>query len=296
MHCSGRWRTFSLTDVLMQVHLAIRSMQMPLEKLEECQRIFEEKINEAEHQKVIAGDMLRGDRKRSLEFLENQSVLLRQKARTYLEGIMEQVLREHPDMNRARKALSDAIPTFFEEELFEMSKIFDAHVHETLNPHQKRADELIETIRKTAAELFEIPYHAPKSSDTFEMTREPYWVTQERKHFFSPLPEGLVTKMLPPGVRRLQIRKRLREDIESLVTQNVENLRWATLQNLNRAFRNFSTLLDERMSDTIKATHGAIQAAYTRRREQAEVVAEECVRFTTVAERLEGIIGECRKK
>jgi len=285
-----------LSDVLMQVHLAIRTLQMPLNKLAECQRTFEEKINDAEHQRVVAGDMLSGDRKRSLEFLENQSQLLRQKAHVYLKGIIESVLKDQPDIDVARKALSDAIPTFFAEELFELSKTFDNNVHETLNPHQKRADELIETIRKTAADLFDIPYHAPESSDAFEMTREPYWVTQERKTFFNPIPEGVVIKILPPGMKRQRIRKRLHEDIESLVTQNVENLRWATLQNLDRAFRNFRTLLDERMSDTIMATHGAIQAACAKRNEQSDASREELVKLTTVADRLEGILGEFRKK
>jgi flagellar biosynthesis regulator FlbT len=284
-----------LAAVLMQIHLALRTLQMPLEKLEECQRIFEKKINDAEHQRVIAGDMLGGDRKRSLEFLENQSQLLRQKALVYFKGIIEPVLRDQPDIDAARKVLSDAIPTFFEEELFELSKTFDVHVHETLNPHQKRADELIEAIRKTASDLFDIPYHAPESSDAFEMTREPYWVTQERKTFFNPFPEGMVIKMLPSGVRRQRIRKRLHGDIESLITQNVENLRWATLQNLDRAFRNFRTLLDERMSDTIMATHGAIQAACARRNEQSEAVQEELVKLTSVAARLEAILKEFHK-
>lgn len=285
-----------LSDVLMQVHLVMRTLQMPLEKLEQCRRIFEEKINAAEHQRVFAGDMLRGDRKRSLEFLENQSADLREKASAYLEARLEEVLRDHPDMNAARKAMSNVIPTFFEEELRDMSRIFDAHVHETLNPHQRRADELIEAVRKAAAELFDIPYHAPKSSGAFEMTREPYWTTSEERTFFNPIPENLMLQMLPPKVRRTRIRKRLEEDLESLVQANVENLRWATLQNLDRAFRNFSTLLDERMSDTIQATHGAIQAACTKRSEQSEAVAAELARLAEAAEKIENITVEFRKR
>jgi GTP-binding protein EngB required for normal cell division len=281
-----------LSDVLMQIQLAMRTLQMPLEKLEECRRIFEEKINAAEHQRVVAGDMLRGDRKRSLEFLENQSLALREKAGTYLEARLEEVLKGHPDMNRARKTMSDVIPTFFEEELRDMSGIFDAHVHETLNPHQKQADELIEAVRKAAAELFDIPYHAPKSSDAFEMTREPYWKTSEERTFFNPIPESLMLQMLPPKVRRSRIRKRMQEDLESLVLANLENLRWATLQNLDRAFRNFSSLLDKRMSDTIQATHGAIQAACTKRSEQSDAVAAELARLAGAA----GKIGALREK
>jgi ribosomal protein L9 len=69
----------------------------------------------------------------------------------------------------------------------------------------------------------------------------------------------------------------------------VENLRWATLQNLDRAFRNFSTLLDERMSDTIKATHGAIQAACARRDEQSENTSAELEQLNRAAAKLEDV-------
>lgn len=88
----------------------------------------------------------------------------------------------------------------------------------------------------------------------------------------------------------------MQEDLESLVLANVENLRWATLQNLDRAFRNFSSLLDKRMSDTIQATHGAIQAACTKRSEQSDAVAAELARLAEAAGKIEDLMEKFRKR
>jgi hypothetical protein len=55
-----------------------------------------------------------------------------------------------------------------------------------------------------------------------------------------------------------------------LVQRNVENLRWATLLNVDDAFRRFSKWFDDRLADTIGATRGAIAAALEQRRQHAE--------------------------
>jgi hypothetical protein len=62
----------------------------------------------------------------------------------------------------------------------------------------------------------------------------------------------------------------LARDIDEIIERNVENLRWATLQNLDDAFRRFSEWFDRCLSDAIAATRGAIEAAAAKRREHAE--------------------------
>ena len=73
--------------------------------------------------------------------------------------------------------------------------------------------------------------------------------------------------------------------VEKLVLHNVEDLRWTTLQTLERTFRQFASEIDDRLKETITATHGAIQAAQSRREEHAEAIAAEI-------ERLEARAGE----
>lgn len=65
----------------------------------------------------------------------------------------------NPDL-WAQSGLEEVRRWFFEHELGEMARTFDLRVTEVLRPYQQRADDLIETVRKAAAELFDVPYHA----------------------------------------------------------------------------------------------------------------------------------------
>jgi len=155
---------------------------------------------------------------------------------------------------------------------------------------------LIELIRKTAAELFDIPYHAPESAAAFEVKRRPYWVLRKRVPTLPiVVPEEALDRLLPAGLRVSRLKKRLSRQIETLVRHNVENLRWATLQNLNDAFRRFGLTLDQRFQETIEATHGAMQAAYVRRKEHAEAIAEEVAKFEAAAGEITNICVEIQR-
>lgn len=278
--------------IMMRLHLTIRSLEMPLAELDERLNIFEKKIREAEEQRILLGDLLAGDRKRIVDFLEEQAECLRQKARTHLQGIVQDRLAgmgNRFNENVIRETLAKAIPDFFEHELGEMAHFFDQRVTEVLRPYQQRVDELIEAVRKTAAELFDVPYHAPSSSGAFEMKRQPYWVTHKWDSSFNLLPEGIFTRLLPAGIRRAKMTKQLRQQIEALVLNNVENLRWATLQNLDQAFRRFGASLDERLQATILATRGAIQAARSKRLEHSQSVVQDISRLQSITTKFKDI-------
>lgn len=264
-----------LAEALMQLELTVRSLQMPLAELEERLKLFEEKLQEAERQRVLVGDLLAGDRKRLVAFLEEQAEALRENARAYFESIVQEYATRTGDRfheQEIRQALAEAIPGFFARELQEISSVVEQRLADVLQPYQKRAEELVEAVRKAAAELFAIPYQAPLASDTFERKRQPYWVTHKWESGLSPFAEGFLVKLLPPGQRRARMIHHLRQQVESLVLHNVENLRWATLQNLEAALRHFETALDERLQSTISSTHGAIQAAHAKRSQQAQEV------------------------
>jgi hypothetical protein len=174
---------------------------------------------------------------------------------------------------------AEEIPVFFESELGSLSQAIDARVQEVLSPYQDQAGRLIETVRRAAAELFAVPYRAPDSTRALERTHKPYWVMQNWGTLISPIPENLFDRFLPGAVRRRRIKKRLAEDIETLAVRNVENVRWATLQNLEDAFRRFGSELDDRLKEIIDATRGAIESAHLRRRGSLATIEPELQRL-----------------
>ncbi|MGB9616690.1 MAG: dynamin family protein [Desulfomonilaceae bacterium] len=289
-----------LEDVVMRLRLAVQSMKMPLSDLEKRLDIFEKEVKNAERQRVVAQDLLAGDRKRALQLLEERAEELRQRSAEHLEKVVDACFSAMQDGDVSEAAILDAlaeeVTNFFQSSAGEISTNFGGYVAEVLRPHQQRADELIELIRKAAAELFEIPYHAPESSEAFEVRRKPHWVLRKRVPTLPiVVPEEALDKLLPTSIRISRLKKRLQRQIQTLARHNVENLRWATLQNLNDAFHRFGLTLDQRFQDTIEATHGAIQAAYRKRKEHAEAIADEVARMDSTARALTDLASQLHR-
>jgi len=272
-----------LNDVLMQIQLSISSLQMPLEDLEKKLEVFREKLAELEQSKFSAMDILEGDKKRMHQFLETHAEQLREKTRTYLKSVIEQTLSKlepgRIDEEVIEKVLADAIPCFFEHEMGKSTEIFQSKMNSVLQPHRDKLNLLIGAIRRNAAELFEIPYHETKSVQDFEMVRRPYWVSHQWVRSFRRIPRGVVDKLLPAGFRRSQLTKRAMEQIDELVMQNVENLRWAVFQNLDQSFIRFRSELDRRFKQTLAATEGAVETALRKRKEHSEIISNELTRL-----------------
>lgn len=265
-----------VSGIKMRLQIMLQSFQMPLADLDERRKALAGKLDELQRQGNRAEDLLEGDRRRALEYLEKQAENLRRKARENLNDILWEYKAASPerlpDQNALEQAIAAAIPELFERELGDMSRTFDSYLTEVLQPHQQRAEKLIEEIRRSAAELFSIPCHAPETEAIFQLKRKPYWVVHKWPSSLNPIPLEWIDKLLPLSVQRSRITKKLEEQVESLVCQNVENLRWETLQNLNATFRQFASGLQEQLRLTLAATQGAIQVAWEKRQNQSATV------------------------
>ncbi len=296
----GRKVSDVLEDVLLRLRLLVTSLQMPLEDLERRLGVFARELKNAETERVSAQDLLSGERKRTLERLEKEAEALRTRSSAHLERVLEASFRVVQDRDISEQAILDGlaeeVTAFFQTSAEETSRNFGLHVTDTLRPHQQRADDLIARIRKAAAQPFEISYHAPDSSKAFEMKRRPHWVLRKRVPTLPiVVPEEALDKLLPARIRIARLKKRLWSQIDTLVRHNVENLRWATLQNLNDAFLRFGLTLDQRFGETIAATHGAIQAAYLTRKQHADAIADDVSRFEAAAAELARICAELQE-
>ena len=148
-----------------------------------------------EQERLTIGDLLSGERNRTADFLEAQAKELRRRALSRLEAVAREVLNTADKAEivkqRLQDRLAEEIPLLFETELGSLSEATERRMRETLQRYQDRADDLIEIIRRTATELFEIPYPVPDGSGAIERTHRPYWVTHIWSASIGSLPEGL---------------------------------------------------------------------------------------------------------
>jgi ribosome biogenesis GTPase A len=262
-------------ELRLETELTLRALRLPIEDLERRVAAFDVAIKGFEMELRTVSDLLAGDRRRAIQELEAEAERLRTESRSVLQGQLDLALQKNEDPRGARETLSQSVVALFDEALKEVIQDAGDRLAATLRVHQVRADELIASVRRTAADLMEIPFRAPPSEEAFAPRRDPFWVTQQNIVALSPIPPEAMDKFLPASMRRKRARQRLIKEIELVLIRNVENLRWATIQNLQDAFRRFGSELDERLTLSLAATRGAMKAALDRRKRQAEAIQAE---------------------
>ncbi|RMF06860.1 MAG: Dynamin family protein, partial [Candidatus Neomarinimicrobiota bacterium] len=190
--------------------------------------------------------------------------------------------------------LAEAIPGFFEHHLGLLASEFGERVEAVLEPHRERVRELIETLRQTAADVFDVEYHPPASQNTFRFENEPYWVTHQWRSTVNPIPPQWIDYLLPPVWKQKRRQRRLEEEIRRLVVRNVENLRWTTLQNLQGALRRFRNRLAESFEESAATTRQAIQSALVLRQERAEITRTRMETLEAAAAQVEQMQAQVR--
>jgi GTP-binding protein EngB required for normal cell division len=264
-----------LDDLQLETEITLQSLRLPIHDLEERLRTFEKAARNFENERRTATDLLAGDRARALQELEQDAEGLRAEGRAALVQELDQALGASDDPETVRARVTAKVIAFFDEALGRTVETMRRRLNAIFDRHQKRADELITLVRRTAADLLQISVRASESSEAFETRRDPFWVTTAGTVTLSPIPAGAFDLLLPARLRRRRIRRRLLEECEAVLVRNVENLRWATRQNLEDAFRRFSAELDEGLALSLSATRGAMQAALDRRQDQAQAVEAE---------------------
>ena len=286
-----------MADILMRLRVAGRSLQMPLVKLQECMEVFNEKLAEIDHQLQVSSDILTGERRRLHEFMEQEARKLRGEAELFINQQIAETLNQNrsklPEQKTIQTILDAIIPEYFGKQNIRLTELIGRRVDEILHPHQKRADELIEILRQTAAELFAIPYHAPRSDQSFKIERRPYWMSRKWSTRLTPSPKSLKNSFFSD--RRQQLINQFQEQGRELAVSNVENLRWALFQNIDDSFRRFSTLFTTRLEETKAATSQAISAAVERRRHQKKTISKEMDRLEKATRDLELLQKDLQK-
>jgi len=285
-----------LKDALLRLRLKRRSLTLPMEDLEQRLDVFNQKLEEVEQQRLLAQDVLKGDQKRLLEMLDQECTKTIQEAKSRLSPTLEETVATAGDIRSidetARSRLAEAIPELFEESLSRVRQLLDQRTQEVLGNHREKANALAGIIRRTAAELFEIPYTPGEGSEALEIRHEPYWVTENWSVTMSPIPRGLFERLLPRHMALRRIKKWLQQDIESIILRNVSNLQWETKQNINDTFYRFSFDLDKELKELASATHGAIEEAQIQRTQRADSVGEELSRLSAFETKLQEVQKE----
>jgi len=291
----------SLAQASAELGLRVRALNMPIEELAAKSEAFQDALRSIEEQRRITRDLLTGDHRRLREALDARIGELRKEiasklARVIDASLLGAVLTAWEEA--ARRALSEAMQAEFEAAREPLVSAFAADAGAALLGCEGRVNALIDRVRRTAAEIFNVPLGPDIEHEAFELGEDPYWVTESTSVTLIPDPSRLIDRLLPARLRRPRLRARMVRQADELIVHNAENLRWAILRGLDETFRKATARFEERLDETISATRNVIGDALARRRDKSFAVQPELHRLAeataSLASLRKELQGDCR--
>ncbi|MCK5914369.1 MAG: dynamin family protein, partial [Desulfuromusa sp.] len=254
-----------LNTINMNLQLSLSALMLPEAELKQRLEQFRQSLPDVVREKQAAEDVLSGDLKRVIDRLSSEVDAVRVRAKEKIIGQLEghtQSVTDTEELERLVQAtLAQAIPTFFAPAMREVADIVHAEATELLTLHQQRSNRLIEQVRQIAAELFDIPYHAPSAGRSYTKFEISDWSNDLFISDMDPLGQRISRKFFTQKYRRKRTVTRLREEGYKLLGQNVEQINWALRRGLDESFRQFGVELSEQLERTISATRKAMEVA-----------------------------------
>jgi GTP-binding protein EngB required for normal cell division len=284
-----------LAQASAELGLRVRTLNMPIEELAAKSDAFHEALRSIEEQRRITGDLLAGDHRRLREALDSRMDGLRKEIAAKLASVIDTSLSgaastawEVP----ARRALSEAMQAEFDTAREPLASVFAADAEAALHGCQGRVNALVDHVRRTAAEIFDVPLGSDAKHEAFELGEDPYWVTESTSAMLIPDPSRLIDRLLPASLHRPRLQARMIRQADELIVRNAENLRWAILRGLDETFRKATTQFEERLDETIRATRDVIRDALARRRDQSFAIQPEIGRLVEASASLASLREE----
>ncbi len=267
----GRKAADILSEAGSEVELRAKALKMPLDELQRKSSEFARTLESIEAQHLTIADLLAGDRRRLVGELETKIQALREDAASRLRGVIDDGL-SHADGTREQRVKSGVATAL--EDIFGTARerfvdAFSRQAGDVLAGHWRRIDALVEQVRRTATEMFDVIFAAEREPEIFRLTQEPYWVTERIASTLIPDFSGLIDRILPTALRRRRRRARIVGQTDELIIRNAESLRWAILRGLDETFRAASAQFEERLGDAVAATKGVIEDSLARRRDRS---------------------------
>ena len=281
-----------LNNINMQLQLSLSALMLPEAELKKRIEKFRQSIPDVEREKQASEDILSGDLKRVVERLTAEVEKVRVQAKEKIIGQLEnfvQTIVDTEELERlVKSALVEDIPVFFAPAMRKVTDIVQVEATELLTLHQQRSNQLIEQVRQVAADLFDIPYHAPSVGRSYTKFELSGWSNDLFISDMDPLGQRFSRKFFTRKYRRKRTVKRLRDEGIKLLSQNVEQINWALRRGLDESFRQFGVELSEQLEKTITATREAMEVALSQSESQAQETASKEIKLkraiTTVQE------------
>lgn len=258
-----------LAEAIGEAELRVRALTLPIDQLTSKADAFENALRTIEDQRRVLRDLIAGDKRRLIELVEGRIATLRKEASTQLDALAKAELSNGPAdeaEQRTREAISTALNGIFEAARERLRKELGEETTKAFAQHQDRLGELVDSVRRSASEIFDVPLSSRREATSFELGEDPYWVTERINTTLIPDPGRLIDRLVPLRARRARLHGRIARQTNELIVRNAENLRWALLRGIEETVMRAADQFEIRLDEAISGTRGIIDAALARRK------------------------------
>ncbi len=290
---TGRLRLTSLVgELFFQCELERQALLTPEEELKRKAAMFEASAARFEAERQRLSDLLSIDHKQMIRDLDAETDRVWRGARDELRQIVAEITDWSAEEETARQRIGVALSRHFAGALDGSVGLLRAKLAQLLSVYQDRAGDLVDLVRRTAADLMCISVNLPRAAEAFQSKREPYWLAPEPSVTLLDLSAAGAAHLLPRSLRERRARDRLLAEAERAALRNVANLDWALRQNIADSLTRFEASLSGELAAALQATRQALQLARTRGAARSRNIEAEVEEATQCAAELSSILAE----
>jgi hypothetical protein len=269
------------------VDLQRKAIELPREELDRRLERFERQFAEMDQERLYFHDRLTGDQQRLLQELDRLIDELEAPATKALMACVERAREPGGQPSDVHAALSVEIEQVFGRYSKDLLLAATSRFRAVEEIHCHAIERLIERLRRTAADLFEVPYLEGVTLERLAVIHEPRLFSRRWVTSFTEEALSWLLRLLPRTLRAKWMERQCQEDIAYLVRRNIEELRWAMRQNIAEAFRTFETRLVSQIDATAQYIRTAIGNAAKQQAQREASADPETHRLAAGRQRLE---------
>jgi len=269
-----------LSDEELSLELEKKAIGTPLEILEQRLKIFKEKMDVIKRDREDIRYYFEGEIKRLIDFLDRDLERLKEREVSELTKKLEETAKAHENMNIAEygklleSTFNQTMVKDFNEWVAQEEERLNREYAQVSKRYSERTNEVIDTIVKTSAELFDLKIEKYHSEEAIVSDRGLYYMLGDTPKFFDL--EGAIDffsqKVLPRKLSRGLILKDLIKSIYSKIDMNCGRVRWDFMDRMKRSFMTFAWDLNLKIDATEEGIRKSIDKALElKKRSQGEV-------------------------
>ncbi len=269
-----------LSDEELSLELEKKAIGTPLEILEQRLKIFKEKMDVIKRDREDIRYYFEGEIKRLIDFLDRDLGRMKEREVSELTKKLEETAKAHENMNIAEygklleSTFNQTMVKDFNEWVAQEEERLNREYAQVSKRYSERTNEVIDTIVKTSAELFDLEIEKYHSEEAIVSDRGLYYMLGDTPKFFDL--EGAIDffsqKVLPRKLSRGLILKDLIKSIYSKIDMNCGRVRWDFMDRMKRSFMTFAWDLNLKIDATEEGIRKSIDKALElKKRSQVEV-------------------------